>query len=210
MTPPPATRDRIVAEALRLFSLRGYRGTRVSDIEQAAGLSPKAGGFYRHFRSKADVLEAALQHYAEQASRSEAAFKLLPLADFRSELTLLCRWVLNMMAEQRDFIRILHREGDEFPQLVAQFHERIVRRGLELATAFFELKQKQTGLDLPDHDPQATAAVALGSIINYRVEEAMFGEPPGPVSEERFIKTWVDVWSTYGDSVVNAAASREG
>lgn len=198
-----------MAEALRLFSLHGYRGTRVSDIEQAAGLSPKAGGFYRHFRSKADVLEAALQHYAEEAGRSEAALELLPLADFRSELTLLCRWVLNMMAEQRDFIRILHREGDEFPHLVAQFHERIVRRGLELAAAFFELKQKEAGLDLPDHDPQAIAAVALGSIINYRVEEAMFGEPPGPVSEERFIKTWVDVWTTYGDNVLEAAVLRE-
>lgn len=210
MTPPTATKDRIVAEALRLFSLHGYRGTRVSDIEQAAGLSPKAGGFYRHFRSKAEVLEAALLHYAEQASRSEAALDLLPLADFKSELTLLCRWVLNMMAEQRDFIRILHREGDEFPQLVAEFHERIVRRGLELATGFFRFKQKQAGLEFPEQDPEAIAAVALGSIINYRVEEAMFGEPPGPVSEERFLRTWVDVWSTYGDNLVKAAANREG
>ncbi|MDQ3954774.1 MAG: TetR/AcrR family transcriptional regulator [Actinomycetota bacterium] len=207
MTRQSTTSVRIVVEALRLFAIHGYRGTRVSDIEGAAGLSPKAGGFYRHFRSKSEVLEAALHHYADQATRSEAALDLLPLSDFRSELTLLCRWVLNMMAEQRDFIRILHREGDEFPDLVAQFHERIVRRGLELATGFFRLKQKEAGLDLQDHDPEAIAAVALGSIINYRVEEAMFGEPPGPVSEERFIKTWVDVWSTYGNNLVRAGGS---
>lgn len=66
-----STRDRILAEALNLFSTRGYRGTRVQDIEEAAGLSPGAGGFYRHFRSKREVLETALEHYAEQATYSE-------------------------------------------------------------------------------------------------------------------------------------------
>ncbi len=85
MTPTVIIRQRIVAEALRLFSERGYRGTRVSDIEEAAGLSPKAGGFYRHFASKRDVLEAALEHYADQAVQSERALGFLPLCDLREE-----------------------------------------------------------------------------------------------------------------------------
>ena len=196
MTPSMATRQRLLAEALRLFSLHGYRGTRVSDIERAAGLSPKAGGFYRHFRSKRDVLEAALEHYTDQAIQSEAALALLPLGDLRAELTLVCRAVLHLMAERRDFIRILHRESSEFPDLVADFHERAVHTGHKTAAEFFSLKLKEPGMAV-GHDPDAIAAVALGSIINYRVEEALFGETPGLVSEELFVKTWVDVWATY-------------
>ena len=180
------------------------------DIEEAAGLSPKAGGFYRHFRSKRDVLEAALEHYASQTLQSEAALALLPLGDLRAELTLVCRAVLAQMAERRDFIRILHREGDEFPELVAGFHERIVHGGHKLAAEFFRLKQKEASVALPAHDPDAIAAIALGSIINYRVEEALFGEPPGLVSEELFIKTWVDVWATYGDNLLRAERDSRG
>ncbi len=63
----------------------------------------------------------------------------------------------------------------------------------------FKLKRKEVGIDLPEHDAQALAAIALGSIINYRVEVTLFGEPPAAVPEERFIKSWVDVWATYGE-----------
>lgn len=210
MTPPTATRQRILTEALRLFSQHGYRGTRVSDIEHAAGLSPKAGGFYRHFRSKREVLEAALEHYTDQATQSEAALALLPLGDLRAELTLVCRAVLHLMAERRDFIRILHREGDEFPDLVADFHERAVQAGHKLAAEFFRLKLKEAGHTARANGPDAIAAVALGSIINYRVEEALFGEPPGPVSEELFVKTWVDVWTTYASHLLQGEDDNEG
>ena len=53
-----STRERIVAESLRLFADRGYAATSVAEIEAAAGLSPGAGGLYRHFRSKEEVLAA--------------------------------------------------------------------------------------------------------------------------------------------------------
>src|SRR5918992_637847 len=145
------TRHRIVVEALRLFAQRGYRGTRVSDIERAAGLSPKAGVFYRHFHSKREVLEAALEHYAAQAQQSEAALDLLPLGDLRAELRLVCRAVLAQMTARQDFIRILHRESDEFPDLVAGFHETAVRPGHRIVSEFFRLKQKEAGVAAPVH-----------------------------------------------------------
>ena len=53
-----STRERIVTEAMRLFARRGFRGTTVGEIEQAAGLAPRAGGLYKHFRSKEEVLAA--------------------------------------------------------------------------------------------------------------------------------------------------------
>ncbi|MGY1944425.1 cytochrome P450 [Nocardia asiatica] len=47
-----STRDRIVAEALRLFAEQGYASTSVAAIEEAAGLSPESGALYTHFGSK--------------------------------------------------------------------------------------------------------------------------------------------------------------
>lgn len=52
--------QRIVDGAMGLFAERGYAGTSVADIEQAAGLTPRASGTYRHSPSKKAVLEAGL------------------------------------------------------------------------------------------------------------------------------------------------------
>lgn len=52
------SRENIVTAASRLFRRRGYRQTSVDDLMAEAGLT--RGAFYAHFRSKADLFEAAL------------------------------------------------------------------------------------------------------------------------------------------------------
>ena len=74
---PEPTRERLVSEAMRLFAQRGFRGTRVGDIEAAAGLSPRAGAFYRHFKSKKEVLHAALDRYVSGLSDLEQLTSLI-------------------------------------------------------------------------------------------------------------------------------------
>lgn len=52
------SRDRIVAAAARLFRERGIDGVGIDAIMEAAGLTH--GGFYRHFRSKEDLVAEAV------------------------------------------------------------------------------------------------------------------------------------------------------
>ena len=60
--------ERIIHESLRLFSLKGFENTSVSDIMEAAHSSK--GGFYNHFSSKEDlffqVLEEARRIWRER------------------------------------------------------------------------------------------------------------------------------------------------
>lgn len=49
------TRDAILEAALQLFAERGYIGTRVEDIAQAAGISRAT--FYKHFAERDQILE---------------------------------------------------------------------------------------------------------------------------------------------------------
>lgn len=70
-------RARIVETASALFRERGYDGVSVADLMAAAGLTH--GGFYKHFRSKADLIaEAAAvgfaQSVADLADTSATAF----------------------------------------------------------------------------------------------------------------------------------------
>jgi len=50
-----ANRARIVETSSTLFRERGYDGVGVSDLMAAAGFTH--GGFYKHFKSKADLIE---------------------------------------------------------------------------------------------------------------------------------------------------------
>ncbi|MEU9456287.1 TetR/AcrR family transcriptional regulator [Streptomyces sp. NPDC048277] len=61
-------RERLLAEAVRLFHERGYHEVSISDIGAAAGIN--ASSVYRHFAGKAELLAAA---YYRASSRLELA-----------------------------------------------------------------------------------------------------------------------------------------
>ena len=46
-------KEKIIHESLKLFSLKGFLGTSIHDILEAADTSK--GGFYNHFASKEDL-----------------------------------------------------------------------------------------------------------------------------------------------------------
>jgi AcrR family transcriptional regulator len=188
----PSTRERIVAEAIRLFAERGFRGTTVGEIESAAGLQPRSGGLYKHFASKEELLEAAIERHVSEIEAVRPALEVMPLGDLRAELTLVARWTLAELGAEQQLVKIIQKEGDRFPGLAAQFRERIVERGYEEATKLIGRVMAEAGVE--DPNPRALAAIALGSLVNYRIEQTMFGVPPAGIGEEELIETWVELW----------------
>ncbi len=72
VTKAQAERNRahIVTTASRLFRERGYDGVGVAELMAAAGFTH--GGFYKHFRSKADLMaEASASGLSQTAARAE-------------------------------------------------------------------------------------------------------------------------------------------
>lgn len=59
-----STKERILEEALNLFSQNGYAGTSMSDIAGALGITKAA--LYKHFSAKEDIWEALMQRGEEQ------------------------------------------------------------------------------------------------------------------------------------------------
>jgi TetR/AcrR family transcriptional repressor of nem operon len=58
------TREKILQEATRLFTLKGYHDTKLDEVVRAVGLT--SGAFFHHFRSKEDLAFAAMEWYLEQ------------------------------------------------------------------------------------------------------------------------------------------------
>jgi AcrR family transcriptional regulator len=193
-----STRERIVDEAIKLFAERGYRGTTVGEIEQAAGLAPRSGGLYKHFRSKEEVLEAVIERHVSELEQMRPVLEMLPLGDLRAELTLIARWALNELGAEQLLMRVVQKDGNQFPELVAEVKERIIDPGHREAARL--IGRMLTELGAAPADEEAIGSVALGSLVAYKVEQSMFGSPGGDVSEERLIDAWVDVWMTVAEA----------
>jgi AcrR family transcriptional regulator len=189
---PPTTRERLIREGLRLFSERGFRGTTVGDIEAAAGLVPRRGALYKHFRNKRDLLEAALERHIHELQSMSGVMDLLPLGDVRAELTLLVKWLLVELDRERDIILIFEKEGAEFPDLRDRFYEQIgdfgFRQASELARRLFKEAPA-----LGDIDIDTLAAVAVGGLVCHRRAQWTFGRAPLDLEDERFAAGVVDL-----------------
>jgi AcrR family transcriptional regulator len=186
-----STRERIIDEALRLFAKKGYSATAVAEIEAASGLSPGAGGLYRHFRSKEEVLAAAIRAHAARTSgqidetlRSATSAQLASLPD---RLRYLCKLGLAKMTEEANLIRVIFRDLDQFPHLVDEFREALVQPLYEVMITWGGEQPEFAGVDV---DWPAVAAVLGGAVVNYFLTTTQLGAPPGRVEEPRFVAAW--------------------
>ena len=86
------TKERIVEEALTLFSIKGFKGTSVINIADAVGI--RDSSLYKHFKSKREILDTIVMEMRkrmEQMSRQigmpdESRF--LEAAEFYKNITL--------------------------------------------------------------------------------------------------------------------------
>ncbi|GAA1259791.1 TetR/AcrR family transcriptional regulator [Sphaerisporangium rubeum] len=188
-----STRDRIVGESLRLFAERGYAATSVAEIEAAAGLSPGAGGLYRHFRSKYEVLATAV---AEHAARTRThitdtlaeASSPGTAAPLEERLAHICRAGLAKVHEEGRLTRIFFRDLSQFPELVALVREGLLQPMFDAITTWFRAQPEYAEADV---DWPAIGAVLGGAVVHYRLFQDTVGDMPGRTDPDRFVASWV-------------------
>ncbi|MGB2850811.1 MAG: helix-turn-helix domain-containing protein [Solirubrobacterales bacterium] len=204
-TTPPAeaglsTRARLLDAAMELFAERGYDGASVGEIERAAGLAPRSGALYHHFSGKAELLEQAIERRLEAVDDLASAIEMLPLGNFRAELTLLGRWNLASLERRASLIRFVDREGDRLSgDLRQKLEERLLSRPYAQIVGW--LQERLGPQAAADIDLDAVALVLIESMPSYRRIRDTFGEAPGGVDDDRFIAAWVDVCAAYAASV---------
>ena len=85
------TRDRIVRNAARKLRAEGLSSPGVASVMKASGLT--VGGFYKHFRSKDELLaEAIAQGFSEFSDKVYSSLRNVPRVDRWKELV---RWYLS-------------------------------------------------------------------------------------------------------------------
>jgi AcrR family transcriptional regulator len=183
------TSERIVDEAMRLFSEHGYSGTSIAKIEAAAGLTPGAGGIYHHFKSKEALLAAGIErHLARLQSLRDIRRVLGNLGDLKAELTLTARYVLAELDAESELLRILASEARNRPQQLTAAVEQLISSTF---TGFATWITEHAERSIADDEATALAVFGLGSLLSSRLLGNVLGIP-SLVDDKALIGTWVD------------------
>jgi AcrR family transcriptional regulator len=120
---PGRTRERILDVALELFAEHGYEGTPITAIERRVGLAAGTGSFHRHFRSKEELLHAAVEREVGRLmAEIESASAAAPAVTDPHAGTV--EWLERSLVDIARFdrlFRLMLTEGDRLPDLRATF-----------------------------------------------------------------------------------------
>jgi AcrR family transcriptional regulator len=192
---------------MAMFAERGFKGTTIGQIEEAAGLTPRRGAAYRHFRDKRQLFEAAVERHIHDLQTMNTVMDLLPLGDPRAETLLLVRWLLQELDRERPIVMVLEKEGEAFPDLRDRFYREVIDvgyRGTAQLVGRYHPSDSGDGLD-----PEVFTAVIVGAIVERRRTLWTFGEVPLAIDEDRFVNGLVDLVLAIV-SVVTARAGDDG
>lgn len=187
------TRERLVTEAMRLFSAKGYEATSVSQIEAAAGLAAGSGALYHHFKSKEALLDAGIDRQLDRRSAMHDIRALFAgLGDLRAELTVLGRYLLTVVDEEIELLQIAARtpagRSSRLDTAYAALLDGLNAELAEWITAWAPA--------LPQQEGAVLAAVAVNSILGARFATSLFRQPEARTPDDRYLAEWTVLLAT--------------
>jgi AcrR family transcriptional regulator len=171
-------KERIITEALRLFSVKGYMSTSTTDIIEAAGTSK--GGFYNHFRSKEQLFMETLSA-ARKIWRDRNLFGLDDIDRPLEKLEALLRnYGERYLSDAHSFpggcifVNLVIELSDQAPTLAAEVNEGFVRlKGM--IRRIFDEEKRMGGIPADTDTADLTELVftaLLGACVMYTADKS--------------------------------------
>ena len=202
-------RERLLRVAVELFNKKGFRETTVGDIEQAAGLSRRAGGFYRHFASKEQVLVGAIDGMAEEMIADIRIDEVTRLDAPRAELLLIARSLMRHAEGHRPMRLLVQREGFKLKAVRAAAHRANARLGSMDVVPWVESALARTGAK--GHNAAELALIIFGPVITHILGTDR-ADPPFGVASTDFLEFWASHWAKWfeqqGGKTTSGAGAR--
>lgn len=195
LPPNATTRERIIDAALRLFGEVGYTRASIAKIEEAAGLSPGAGGLYRHFKTKEELLVEAvrtcLDDWGPFAQFAEPGFSaapfidaLMPEASLAEKVSQLCRVGLIRADHVRDATRVMLRDNSVPVGVLDAFRD----QNRDIIIGLTERTLRDLAGDAGVHVAwRPLADVIAGAMSHLWLIQDIYGDNPSGTDPETYI-----------------------
>jgi TetR/AcrR family transcriptional regulator, cholesterol catabolism regulator len=161
-------RLQILDKALTVFASKGFKGTSIKNIAQAAGISQ--GLMYHYFNSKEALLNATIEHHSflPQLRKILKDNDNLPLDQVFKGIA---NGFLNMLEDKQMVVSILLREVDSYPE-VSNAWANLLREGSSLLKKYLEARI-DTG-ELRPHNTEAAARSLVSILFMYHYTRKVF------------------------------------
>lgn len=186
------TKEQLLKQAIEIFSLKGFDGTTVKDLAEAAGVNVSLISYY--FGGKEGLYNACFQKFGQQklAFLEQVLTPAESAADFKAKTKI---WISQFMSwgiEESAKVRMIHREMDcGLPLMKEAFQETFMKTFLHIKT--FIADAQKHGFVNPALDPQEIAALLQGSLMqSIRIDpirEKFFG---ASIKDETFRKHHIE------------------
>jgi len=171
-------KEHIIEEALKLFSVKGYMSTSITDIIDASGTSK--GGFYNHFKSKEDL-------FYEILSAARKIWRERNLHGIHDELRPLFK-IKKILENYRDryladsmnfpggciFVNLTVELSDQSPRLAKEVNKGFIRLE-KMIRRFLDEEKKSGGISQSVNTENASNMIfsgLLGACVLYTSDKA--------------------------------------
>jgi TetR/AcrR family transcriptional regulator len=194
--PKEETRDRLIAAATSLFAQRGFDGTSVKELADAAGVNVSLVSY--HFGGKENLYRACLEQFGIErlAVAQRVLQKPQSLDEFRFRIKLFIEEMFACHMEAPDSARIIHRECDMELLIAQDIFRNTFLKVFETLVEFFQYAQ-EAHLIRRDLDPSIVTQLFFGSTMHIMKSD--------PISEKFFGRSIKD--PAYREKVVNHVVS---
>jgi len=159
------TKEKLMKAAINLIAEKGYNGVTTLEIAAAAGLSEKT--LFRHFGSKQNLLETAVEHY-HYAKEMRTLFKDQLVWNLEKDLLLISRTYHEIMYRNRKLIQISVKEGNNLPGFREKAHQHPEQLKKLLTNYFTEMKKRGKIIDInPEQTAISFMLMHFGISMNY-------------------------------------------
>jgi TetR/AcrR family transcriptional regulator, cholesterol catabolism regulator len=192
------TQDRILRVAAEVFARKGYHGTGVAELGEAAGL--KRGALYYHIGSKEDLLyNLSKRHVEEALERGKAVVEsdLHPVDKLRA----LAREHVQTIAARRDEVTVVLRE---MHALTGKRARQLAKLRDEHQSLFAQVLQE--GVDQGVFR-SADHVTVLGVLGMFNWTYVWFDPEKGPLSPEQVADKLTDL-AVYGELLGRTQAKK--
>jgi AcrR family transcriptional regulator len=187
---PSRGRDRLLAEAMKMFAAKGYAATSVADIQRASGLAPGSGALYKHFGSKRELLEAAVAHRIDSIVAAREQYDAGDPGSVEHAVRTAGQLIWSNFKQSEDLLKVMLREPEELGDLDEKTWQVITDNAYQRFADELAASNRSGRTQIPD--PAAAAATAIGSLSYAATLQALTGRLPGNIEEDRYFEAWVN------------------
>lgn len=178
------TRERLLASARIVFEERGFDGTRMADIAEAAGVS--YGTVYTWFPTKEDVLHAVADAMSEAMY---ASLRAPDATDVRERIAVANQRYVDAYRESARLLEVVEQAAvadETFRNVLGGLRQAHVERVARAIT-----RMQQDGAAATDLDPQGSAAALCAMVEGFARHWLSAGDPR---EEPRALHTVNELW----------------